>query len=100
MERHVEAAIDAPQTQAPESIWERRFTMLEEEISMMRASMEGLNKKIDELTIQNDKSEKKVMAWLRVLGRACDNIFSSKICFGKFKVLSHGRGTTGIAYVS
>ncbi|MCD7458935.1 hypothetical protein HAX54_039658 [Datura stramonium] len=71
MERHVEAATDAPQTKAPESIWEKRFTLLEEDVSVMRASMQGLNMKIDEITIQNDKSEKKVMAWLRALGRAC-----------------------------
>ncbi|MCD7467869.1 hypothetical protein HAX54_005520 [Datura stramonium] len=40
MERHVEAAIDTSQTQAPESIWERRFTLLEEEVSVMRVSMD------------------------------------------------------------
>ncbi|MCD7464319.1 hypothetical protein HAX54_052507 [Datura stramonium] len=35
MKIHVEAAIDAPQTQAPESIWERQFTLLEEEVSVI-----------------------------------------------------------------
>ncbi|KAJ8549936.1 hypothetical protein K7X08_033643 [Anisodus acutangulus] len=53
------------------STLEERVAWLEGEMSMMQTSIDGLHTKVDELTVQNKKSEKTIMAWLCALGRAC-----------------------------
>ncbi|XP_070057894.1 uncharacterized protein [Nicotiana tomentosiformis] len=52
-------------------VWEMRMDALEQEMAGMRTSITDLGTRVDSLATQNAKSEKKIMAWMRALGRAC-----------------------------
>uniref|UniRef100_M1BA76 Uncharacterized protein n=1 Tax=Solanum tuberosum TaxID=4113 RepID=M1BA76_SOLTU len=51
--------------------WEERFHSLETQVDALHSSMADMHKKMNELTVNTGKSDRKIMAWLRVLGRTC-----------------------------
>ncbi|KAH0730797.1 hypothetical protein KY285_003894 [Solanum tuberosum] len=51
--------------------WEERFHSLENQVDALHSSMADMHKKMNELTVNTGKSDRKIMAWLRALGRTC-----------------------------
>ncbi|KAH0652723.1 hypothetical protein KY289_030401 [Solanum tuberosum] len=51
--------------------WAEQFHSLETQVDALHSSMADIHRKMNELTVKTGKSDRKILAWLRALGRTC-----------------------------